>query len=298
MKRGALGRGTAGFVLAAVALCGGARADAASLAPVLPGLYAAGQGVDATFLKVDDAWRGSGVRYDPATDQFGSGVPIGNFAGGTGLWGLIDWRSANFAPAPGMIEEAWSGRVAEIAFGDAMYDSLYAATLGTMALPPLFSAAATTSQDNWTARFTGYIRITEAGAYNFGILHDDGFTFTLGGAGGQSLSLSHDYLNPNSRMAFDQDVRLDVGLYSFELGAYERLEVGVVELGWSQDQGDWSRLPADHLLAAEDVQPVPAPPTLALLACGLGALAGTRRQALNRQQAHGLDGCVRRERRC
>ena len=67
-----------GLLLLWAALCAPALADPISLAPTLAGHYRAGTGVDAQFLKVQDSWRGSGVLYDPVTDQLGAGQPIGN----------------------------------------------------------------------------------------------------------------------------------------------------------------------------------------------------------------------------
>lgn len=256
-------------------------AGATALAPALPGLYQPGTGVDAQFLKVRDSWKQSSVLWNPVTDELGSGRrPISNYRGGTGLWGLADWTTAFMSPTARMIENSWSGRVAEIAFGDQQYLDLdaYVADWGAVPLAPLFvSGDKATSQENWAARFIGYIRIVESGLYNFGVLHDDGFFFDLFGADGQA-SMAHDFLNPPSRMDFDEGLRLDAGLYRFELGAYERLEVGVVELSWSRDGGAWSRLPSSHLVAADDVAAVPEPGTWALLLTGLALLLATTRR--------------------
>ena len=93
-------------------------AGAVSLAPEISGQFKAGTGVDAHFLKVPSSWQQSSVLYDPVTDQLGQGVPISNFPGGTGLWGLADWTTAFTSPTDGMIEARWSGRVSKIAFGD------------------------------------------------------------------------------------------------------------------------------------------------------------------------------------
>ncbi len=243
------------------------------LAPVLRGQFAPGQGIDAQFIKVHDGWRGSGVLYDPETDQLGTGQPIGSFRGGTGIWGLVDWKTAHESASVDMIESQWRGRVAEIAFGDEVFDSLYRESWAAVAVAPLFGPGSTAStQDNWTSRFSGYIRISEAGAYNFSVLHDDGFFFHLGGAGGEMLSLSNDFLNPRNRMSFSSSLLLDVGLYAFELGAYEHLEAGVVELSWMRDDGTWSRVPTSHLVATGEATSVPEPGTWALTLGGLVAL--------------------------
>ena len=96
------------------------------------------------------------------------------------------------------------------------------------------------------------------------------------------LSLSNDFLNPRNRVGFASSLLLDVGLYAFELGAYEHLEAGVVELSWMRDNGAWSRVPTGHLVAMGEVTPVPEPGTWALMLAGLvalGSLVSRRRAA-------------------
>lgn len=261
------------LVLALVAVAGPALAAPVVLAPERAGQYQAGSGIDATFLKVDDNWHNSSVLWNEGAKQYGSGKPIGGYGWGTGLWGIADWKTANLAPTPGMIEGSWSGRVGQISFGDAMYNSLYGATWGTVDLAPLFTGAG--SQDNWTSSFSGYIRISEAGIYNFSVLHDDGFFFKLRGANDSELELSNDFLNPRDALGFASNLQLDVGLYAFELGAYDRIQAGVVELSWSRGDGDWSRIPTSHLVAYDDATQVPEPSTWALLLAGLTALGST-----------------------
>lgn len=266
-----------GLLLALCVTSAPALAAPIALAPSLAGQYQAGSGVDATFLKVNDSWRGSGVLYDPVSDQLGVGQPIGNFRGGSGVWGLVDWSTAHHAPAAGMIERSWSGRAAQVAFGDDVYNNVHGDVWGTVPLAPLFAPGDDTSQDNWTARFYGYIRIAEAGLYNFGVLHDDGFFFDLHGAAGQQVSMFNDFLNPPNRMSFTDGLLLDAGLYAFELGAYEHLEAGVVELSWMRDGGDWTRVPTGHLVAIADAAAVPEPASWLIALGGLLALGATRR---------------------
>lgn len=270
-----------GSLIATLAFVGGAAHADVVLAPELAGAYAAGKGVDGEFLKVSDAWHDSSVLWNEDTQSFGSGIAIGTFSWGSGLWGLADLHTAYDSPTPGMIESSWTGRASPISYGDAEYNALYGPTWGEVAMAPLFAPnGPSAGQNNWTSRFAGYIRITEAGTYNFSVLHDDGFFFTLGGAS-DTLSLANDFLNPRERLGFDTNLQLGVGLYSFELGAFDRIEAGVVELSWSRGGSAWSVVPIENLIRPDEVMPVPEPSTWALMFGGLlaiGSVASRRRR--------------------
>lgn len=275
----------AGSLIATLAVVGGAAHADVVLAPELAGAYAAGQGVDGEFLKVSDAWHESSVLWNESSQSFGSGVAIGTYSWGSGLWGLADLHTAYNSPTPGMIESNWTGRASPISYGDAEYNSLYGPTWGEVAMAPLFAPSGPSAgQDNWTARFGGYIRITEAGTYNFSVLHDDGFYFNLGGAS-DTLSLENDFLNPRERLGFDSNLQLAEGLYSFELGAYDRIEAGVVELSWSRDGSTWSVVPIENLVNPGEVMPVPEPSTWALMFGGLFAVGSITKRRRNRTSA-------------
>lgn len=279
----------------ALAMAGGTVHAAIALDPLMSGAYAAGTGAQATFHRIDGSWQGSTVYYRQPTDtvpQAFSNTPatgftrIGEYGWGTGIWGIADWRTVNAPGSGAPILGSWSGLVPTINHGDAVYDALWAGgTLGNPAwgqaaqLPSgLFPAGA--DEDNWTAHYTGYIRITDPGAYNFGVLYDDGFFFRLWGAGGSLLEISSDFLSPRERLGFEQDLALGTGLYRFELGAYDRLEAGVVNLAWKQGSGEWQTVPTAHLvtdpLALLAAVPVSAPGTAGVLIAGLAAFAVTR----------------------
>ena len=136
-------------------------------------------------------------------------------------------------------------------------------------LPDGLFAGTTGSQDNWTSHYTGYLRITDPGAYNFGVLYDDGFFLRIWGAEGSMKQISSDFLSPRDRLGFADDLLLGTGLYRFELGAYDRLQVGVVNLAWSRGDG-WQTVPTEYLVA--EPVPVPEPGAASLLLVALPAL--------------------------
>ncbi|MCA1926701.1 MAG: PEP-CTERM sorting domain-containing protein [Thiobacillus sp.] len=240
-----------------------ALASPASIQPLIAGSFAAGDGVNSQWVQVAADWRGT---------------IHGSQSWGTGLWGLADAEAALSLPsgAPGVVQ-VYSGVLGNIQWADQRYLDTWAPTWGAQSLVPFFHPDPDEYQDNYAVRFTGYVAVPTSGFYNFGVLYDDGFRFSLSGQGA-TLSLLQDGLNPRDRLGFDNDLLLDAGLYGFELVAWERLESGVVQLAWTQDGGAWATVPQTYLYTT----PVPEPATALNLLAGLGALAAFRRFARRR----------------
>jgi hypothetical protein len=237
-------------------LYGSLQAHAIPLAPQIEGMFLGGDGAHSSWVQVDDGWRG--------TLQ-------GHETWGTGIWGLADQDAVmNLTAGDPAVVRTLSTHVAHINFADQRFIDDWGAAWSNPTLAPPFNGDPTASQDNWASRFWGYIAITTPGYYNFGVLYDDGFRFSLFGADSASLSIGIDGLNPRDRLGFTEDLLLDTGLYGFRLDAYERLEAGAVQLAWyTPGTNDWSVVPQSHLFTSA----IPEPSAAALMLAGLGLLA-------------------------
>lgn len=256
------------------------------LAPQYAGSFVTGEGADTAFYRISNAWARSAVLWDETNKRYGSGVPIGTFSWGTGLWGQVDWQAVQQAAAgqtsaaSGALLQGFEGVLPTINNANSRYLECYSATWGPATLVPFFAPAdplgncdngeiGDPAQQNWTARYSGFIRITDPGEYNFSVLNDDGFFFRLIGAAGAELDIGRDFLNPRERIGFQQNLMLDAGLYGFELGAWNRMGAGVVDLRWTvgcQQDCNWTLVPTENLVSASRV---PEPPALALVLAAL-----------------------------
>ena len=257
-----------------------ASATVLQLAPLLPSWTATGQGSDATFVRIDNQWHDSGVYWNESSGAYsatpGDGyVAVGSLSWGSGLWGINDFNAVMGGKVSPVA--SWSGRVSQINHGDGCYNQQWSGAWGAAQPAPIFGSgtgcaegdadpAQANDEDNWLAYFTGYVRVTDEDLYNFSVLYDDGFFFNLYGADGQA-SLTRDFLNPRDRLGFEDDLLLSEGLYRFELGVYDRLEAGVVDLRWQRGgASDWWLLPPEYLLDVAE------PGTFALFGAGLVGL--------------------------
>jgi hypothetical protein len=264
--------------LAMTALAGVTHADI-TVNPTFAGPADAGTGANATFIAIDGNWNGSTVLWNETTRQYGNDpsaagfAPIGSYAWGTGLWGRADWQTINAPGSTVPVLTSASMLAPVINYGNNCFNQSFApgipmaqpfpVSAAPSACPP--GAAVADNLNNWTSRFTGFIRITTPGAYNFSVLSDDGFFFDLYGAGGAKQSIQRDFLNARNVDSFSQNLVLSQGLYQFELGAWDRLEAGAVDLRWRLPGAtDFTLIPAQNLVAS-----VSMPGTMAL-----GAIAG------------------------
>lgn len=240
-------------------LLGSSSVYAYTLSPQYSGIYLNGDGANSRWVQVIDGWRG---------------VTYGSETWGTGIWSLADQALVMGLEAGSRnVIQIYEAPLSQINFGDQRFITEWGLSWSTPQLAPIFSNSIGEYQDNWGARFWGYIAITAPGAYNFGVLYDDGFQFALHGAGGNSLTLLRDGLNSRDRLAYNEDLYLSEGLYAYSLDAYERLEAGVVQLAWwKPGANDWTLLPREHLFT----RAVTEPATPLLIAIGLAAMGGRR----------------------
>jgi hypothetical protein len=241
-------------LLGAAGLASGAHASV--LAPVITGTFTGGNGVNSAWVQVEADWQSTIF-------------PTETWA--TGIWGIADALTVlgmTEQSDPDAVYKTLSGLLPKIDYGNQAFIDEWGPTWGTPALAPLFNGALGEYQDNFAVKFTGFISITEPGQYNFGVLNDDGFRFTLMGDG-NSPQIARDGLNPRDRNGFGEDFTLAAGLYGFELIGYDRLEAGVINLAWSQDGGPLETVPQSHLFS----DAVPLPSSIFLIISGLSALA-------------------------
>ncbi|GAB4511083.1 MAG: hypothetical protein Tsb0026_13720 [Sulfuricaulis sp.] len=230
------------------------------ITPIVSGVFTNGDGVNSHWVQVQNDWEG------PSTfsQDFG---------------GIATLEDANVALGlssgdAGFLRST-SGVMSNINAGNDLYNQLYAGTWGAAGMPPLFNTG-DPNQENYAGHMWGYIAVPTAGEYNFGVLYDDGFAFTIWGANNTSLSMDSNDLSPRQRLGFDTNLAMEAGLYRFDLVGYNRLEAGVLNLGWwyGPTTTDFAIIPQDNLFTSA----VPIPAAVWLFGSGLLGLIGVARR--------------------
>jgi len=131
------------------------------------------------------------------------------------------------------------------------------------------------SETNYAATFDGYLYVSHAGNYDFGVFSDDGFAFQLTGADGHLGMGLPSVAGSSGRVSYSLQtfnglsaLHLEQGYYGISLDYFNRLEAGVIELGWSgpATATTWTTIGSEVLHPAT---PVPEPETCAMLLLGM-----------------------------
>ena len=155
--------------------------NALPLTPQYAGIYENGDGVNSRWVQVTDDWCGN---------------IYGDQSWGTGIWGLSDHALVmGLADGNPFVVQTATTRVNQVNFSDQRFINEWGNSWSTPLLAPIFNNTPGENQDNWASSFWGYIAITTPGSYNFGVLFDDGFQFSLFGENGSSQSIKLDGLN-------------------------------------------------------------------------------------------------------
>lgn len=226
------------------------------------------------------------------TDETGRTAPIKDYAWGSGIWAASDIAGA--INSPYLVSTATSRGT--VNYANNVYNNVEASgAYGSWAedyqrpLAPIVGGAngcgagaeavtACASEFNYAAIFSGYLYVAVTGTYNFGVFADDGFNFLLTGSNG-SIGMEQDFLN--GRTLYDlvamnglDSLTLEQGYYAIGLSTFNRLESGVIDLGWRGPGATaWTTIDPGSLYNA-----VPEPATLALTCMAMFGLWTARRR--------------------
>jgi hypothetical protein len=261
-----------------------------------PGGGSAG-GLSGTWYKLQNEAHFSEQVY---TDDMGSTRAIKDFGWGTGIWSTSDIAAIASGANPYVTQTATS--TGAVSYANNIYNNTvitgsygtwgedYARTLapivgGANGCPlqtEAQSLAACGGELNYAAVFSGYLYVGESGIYDFGVFADDGFSFTLTGLNA-SLSMSHDTVAGSSGRGLYEllamngldGLYLQQGYYGIDLAYFNRLEAGVIDLGWrGPGATTWTTIDEGDLY-----NKVPEPASVALFSAALVGLWGMRRRS-------------------
>lgn len=226
------------------------------------------------------------------TDETGRTDAIKNYGWGSGIWAVSDIASAIHSP----YVTATATSVGAVSYANNVYNNIEASgAYGQWgedyqrALAPILGGANTcplgseanahcANEYNYAAVFSGYLYVAEAGLYDFGVFADDGFRFTLTGGNG-SVGMEQDFVGGRDLYELLQlngldGLYLEQGYYGLGLEYFNRLESGVVDLGWRGPGATaWTSIDPGNLY-----NDVPEPATLALACLALLGLGSARRR--------------------
>jgi len=241
-------------------------AAAVSLTPIVPGVFTNGDGANSYWVQVQN-------------------TAIDSLHDATAALGL--------APGdPGFMRSA-DAVLSNINVGNDVFNQRYDSSLGAVNLPPLFNTG-DSNQENYAGHVWGYLSVPAAGSYNFDVLHDDGFEFTIWGANTYQR-ISADGLAPRisgngqeNRLDFASALSMEAGLYRYDLLTYNGPRVGVLRLAWnSPTTSDFALVPQADLYTSgmgasiegayfttNTPAAVPVPAAVWLFGSGLAGLLG------------------------
>ncbi|HQU15450.1 MAG: VPLPA-CTERM sorting domain-containing protein [Gammaproteobacteria bacterium] len=264
--------GLMAFVGISGALAVTATADAASITLTPFGTVGGSAGINEHWVQVTSTWQGPSYNSSGASATALDG--ISSLADASAALSLPASNSNVLATFDGV--QPGPINYANTAFNTDPYSQ---PAYGTGTLPPLFNASTPSAQQiNYAGHFWGFLNVPTSGLYNFGVLADDGFTFTLTGANGNFETMGLDGLNTRTYTYFGTNLNLSGGLYRYDLIGYNRLQNGVVRLLQGSGTGAWNPTTISAGNFYTSIAPVPLPPSVWLLGSGLIGLAAVGRR--------------------
>jgi hypothetical protein len=275
-----------------VVLCAQAQAATVKLDPLFatsPMALASG-GLAGAWYKVQNDAKFSEAQWQGGT--------IKDTTWGTGIWAATDIPAIAADPRPSYVTDSTTS-IGAVSYANNIYNNNVASGMygswsadHARSLAPSVGASnacnmgnltaiGCANEQNYAAIFTGYLYVAQKGLYDFGVFADDVFSFSLTGLDGM-YGMSHNAVAGSPGRVLDSllmenaldGLELNQGFYGIGLSYANRLEAGVIDLGWT-GPGDigWRTISDKDLYNR-----VPEPATLVLVALGLMGLWGARKR--------------------